>query len=133
MIYIYNIYKAMIILFLAITLTVPIMAWAQAGETPFGAQIITTTLPPIICTGTGVVTQRNVGKNSGGGRYVVPVSARSWVGTVSPIAWVLGFLGASNSDSSSCYIQAGPYRIQQTVTPYSRYGTSSGSFGGFGF
>ena len=103
---------------------------AQVGQgTPFGGQIITNVMPPVQCpSGQGPIILRSVGTSGSSALYSTDAGSRSWTGTPSPGAWVLGFYGQTSND---CFIQLGPYRTNVSTTPWLQYGTSSG--GSFGF
>lgn len=98
-------------------------AIAAGADRPFGAYITLTSLPPYQCpSGEGPITQRTIGQSGGSNYYSTNAGSRSWVGSLGPKAWVLGFY--SSTPSSECFVQIGTVRKILETIPYLKYGTS---------
>lgn len=100
----------------------PVMAFGFGSTVykPFGGLVTSKTLGTVVCTGgTGPVTQKPAG-SSPATSYNFPYGK-----TTPPKvgSWVLGMYG-SVSDVSTCYTQAGPYRVPYTTNRVVLWGVS---------
>lgn len=96
-------------------------AFFVSSTKSFGGRVLMTQIPFVTCTGTGTGPVLVSGPSATGSPYYADMYGR----TPQAGGWILG-LASATRDYSTCYIQAGTYRIQFPVTKTTYYGVSSG-------
>jgi hypothetical protein len=92
-------------IFLTLGITNVLAASSMTGQ--FGGRIITTTLPPVTCSSQyGIITMLPAKGSELPGPFIIESTSKS----INAGGQILG-LYEKTPDFSTCYIQAGPYRI----------------------
>ena len=98
---------------------------AQSTYRPFGGRVLSTTNPPVICNNTeaSYITIQPAGNSTGGPFSTTFGTRRFSYGTLTSSVWVLGWYDTI-IDATTCYTQAGPYRIPFETTSIRSFGSS---------